>query len=60
MCVWLSDVDECEKKPCDNICTNTVGSYKCECNEGFVMKDGQEKCKGTYHYQLYVMSFWIL
>ncbi|XP_068910670.1 epidermal growth factor-like protein 8 isoform X5 [Tenebrio molitor] len=37
------DVDECKKfKPCDQICYNTPGSYKCECKENFsLQKDGQ-------------------
>ena len=36
--VYLSDIDECKtKKPChpNANCTNTPGSYKCNCTEGF-------------------------
>ena len=35
---FLSDIDECKKKqPCHSNanCTNTPGSYKCNCTEGF-------------------------
>ena len=35
---FLSDIDECKtKKPChpNANCTNTPGSYKCNCTEGF-------------------------
>ncbi|KAJ8915799.1 hypothetical protein NQ315_004611, partial [Exocentrus adspersus] len=37
------DVDECkEEKPCDHICYNTPGSYRCQCKEDFILqKDGQ-------------------
>ena len=31
------DIDECtdENNPCDHTCTNTDGSFKCGCNEGY-------------------------
>ena len=34
----LADVNECESFLCDvnANCTNTVGSYSCQCNSGFV------------------------
>ncbi|KAK5639935.1 hypothetical protein RI129_010746 [Pyrocoelia pectoralis] len=37
------DVNECmDNKPCDQICHNTIGSYKCECRENFnLLSDGQ-------------------
>ena len=41
------DIDECMvAKPChaNATCRNTVGSYKCDCNEGF-LGDG-ENCQG--------------
>ncbi|CAL1533938.1 unnamed protein product, partial [Lymnaea stagnalis] len=32
------DKDECNgTKVCDQICTNTEGSYRCSCNDGFVV-----------------------
>lgn len=34
------DIDECNlptKKPCDQICTNTIGAYSCSCFSGFVL-----------------------
>lgn len=30
--VFLADVDECLNNPCQHICTNTFGSYTCQCN----------------------------
>ncbi len=37
MPVDISDIDECEATPCENngICTNSVGSYTCDCADGF-------------------------
>lgn len=40
----LSDVDECSDRilACrglDEICTNTEGSFRCDCAEGFVRRD---------------------
>ena len=39
----MSDIDECTRKPkrtinghiCDQICTNTPGSYTCSCRDGW-------------------------
>ena len=41
------DVNECSsnKSGCDQVCTNTLGSYRCSCNSGYT-KSGP-KCTGT-------------
>ncbi|KAF7694295.1 hypothetical protein HF521_008048 [Silurus meridionalis] len=31
------DDDECFSGPCEHMCNNTVGSYHCECSEGFIV-----------------------
>lgn len=39
-----SDIDECQMRVCDDhLCTNTLGSYTCECNEGYEKVGG--KCQ---------------
>uniref|UniRef100_A0A8C2EZ36 Fibrillin 2b n=1 Tax=Cyprinus carpio TaxID=7962 RepID=A0A8C2EZ36_CYPCA len=46
-CVTLSDLNECRSKPgiCKNgRCINTVGSYRCECNEGFEPSSTGTEC----------------
>lgn len=40
------DVNECvEMKPCDQICYNTDGSYRCECKEGFQLQGDGQSCR---------------
>ena len=36
---YKSDVDECDvdNGGCDQICTNSEGSFQCSCNPGFVL-----------------------
>lgn len=37
------DINECDNRPCSQICINTHGSYHCECIEGYVKEDNN--CK---------------
>ena len=47
MVLTCVDVNECENGGCPKYanCTNTVGSFKCECKEGFLGKD----CEGRFY-----------
>lgn len=43
------DLNECRAKPgiCKNgRCVNTVGSYRCECNDGFEPSSTETECIG--------------
>uniref|UniRef100_A0A4W3H474 EGF-like domain-containing protein n=1 Tax=Callorhinchus milii TaxID=7868 RepID=A0A4W3H474_CALMI len=44
------DLDECVQapKPCNFICKNTEGSYKCACPRGYVLQENGKSCKGEY------------
>ena len=46
--VHYSDVDECQNSNggCVQNCTNTVGSFFCNCTEGFVLNDDLFQCDG--------------
>uniref|UniRef100_A0A3B3QFP1 Metalloendopeptidase n=1 Tax=Paramormyrops kingsleyae TaxID=1676925 RepID=A0A3B3QFP1_9TELE len=44
---FLSDKDECAKDNggCQHECVNTVGSYACQCRNGFVLHENKHDCK---------------
>lgn len=51
MCISVLDLNECTAKPgtCKNgRCENTVGSYRCRCDQGFIANPTQTECIGTY------------
>ncbi|CAL1537018.1 unnamed protein product [Lymnaea stagnalis] len=43
---FVSDINECENKNggCHDICTNTVGSYYCSCQNGYILQDDRRGC----------------
>ena len=45
------DIDECtvETDDCSQICINTVGSFDCDCNTGFVLDSDGSTCNGEYY-----------
>jgi len=49
MCDGLTDVDECEinNGGCQQRCNNSVGSYNCYCDDGFVLASDGKICNGT-------------
>ena len=42
----FADIDECkttQAAKCEHKCANTLGSFQCYCNEGYLLE--QNKCK---------------
>ena len=50
--LFLLDVNECTKSSdgCEQNCTNTVGSFECSCDSGFVLDDNHLSCNGKSLY----------
>jgi len=44
---YFTDVDECVEifGVCDQICSNVIGSYHCNCTEGFTLETDGHTCK---------------
>nr|XP_057905222.1 bone morphogenetic protein 1-like isoform X1 [Doryrhamphus excisus] len=44
---FFSDMDECsqENAGCQHECVNTMGSYSCQCRNGFKLHDNMHDCK---------------
>ena len=42
------DDDECAlgADNCEQVCVNTDGGFRCECNSGFVLNSDQTTCSG--------------
>ena len=42
------DINECSvyNGGCNQTCTNTVGSYFCDCSEGYVLDADKHNCSG--------------
>ena len=43
-----SDVDECAENTdgCEQICTNTIGSFICDCRTGYTLNSDGRNCQG--------------
>lgn len=46
----IIDVDECSttRNNCTQICTNTIGSYQCGCNAGYMLDTDGLTCSGKH------------
>ena len=46
--VPIKDTNECNSNNggCDHSCINEVGSFHCECNDGYVLDDDGLGCSG--------------
>ena len=43
------DINECNTNNggCDDSCTNTVGSYYCQCDTGYTLQSNGHTCSGN-------------
>ncbi len=49
-CSILSDIDECaeDNGGCNQTCTNSIGSYLCDCQSGYQLNQNRRGCDGEY------------
>jgi len=61
---FFPDINECssDNGGCEVYCVNTVGSYMCECEEGYFQEPGDEECqiRKTKCYFLFIRYFNLL
>ena len=48
------ETDECaaSPSPCQHVCTNTVGSFQCSCNNGYLIDSDETSCNGMFAHML--------
>ena len=53
------DIDECTNNTdnCTQTCRNTVGSFTCGCNDGYLLEGDGTTCNGTYWEIIYYSFF---
>jgi len=43
-----SDINECEgAHNCSQICNNQIGSFNCECMDGYILQADEKQCLGN-------------
>lgn len=55
-----SDIDECasDSHGCDQMCTNTDGSYECWCDKGYLLDADGHTCEGTLYVRSSFVRMW--
>ena len=59
MAISSSDINECDtiNGGCEQICTNTIGSFACSCEPGYLLDGNGFNCTGTLSLVSMVLSF---
>lgn len=54
-----TDINECQEGThhCGLTCINTVGSYMCQCNEGFRLDGDMQTCNGKLSFSCILLSW---
>ena len=44
----FSDINECDVNTdnCSQLCNNTIGSYQCYCEDGYILDSDEHTCNG--------------
>ena len=56
---YCADIDECatDQANCSQSCNNTIGSYQCSCNEGYVLDSDKHTCYGNGYNNIIVFHY---
>ena len=58
------DIDECSSgnglSPCQQTCTNTIGSYNCGCISGYALQSNGYNCSGKHVLQVWTHNYTML
>jgi len=46
--LYTLDINECLSLPCEQTCNNTLGSFVCSCDDGFVLDNNGISCLGLF------------
>ena len=55
-----TDIDECVESNggCQHVCNNSVGSYRCLCDNGYSLGENKHSCEGNiYIHSTYIASY---
>ena len=57
--IKLLDINECDLNidGCDQICVNTVGSFLCNCTDGFIVNEDGFSCDGKKRHEYWYFIF---
>ena len=59
MYMFLTDIHECSVTAnggCEQVCTNTIGSFFCECTDGFELDENTFNCTGKLRIEVLVIE----
>ena len=59
MWFFFPDINECltNNGGCEQVCTNTEGSFVCSCNSGFILNSDNFTCNGKLFYRITILLY---
>ena len=54
-----SDINECTENTdnCSQLCNNTIGSYQCYCEDGYILDSDEHTCNGIVISFIHLVRF---
>ena len=59
--VWIdADINECATNngQCSQICTNSIGSFTCSCESGYLLNADNLTCTGKHPSELFLINYY--